>query len=188
MPEIFNFCPSSINPHGDEWITLVTPYGSGAEQRRNVVSRPKGAWSFRWEQATLTRELMEDIWEFFNNKKGRYEAFYLRSFKEETKFSAAYTTGTSLTVLDSTKFTKHWNNKRKLIYCENSSSEKEVAEMAVTPPDSTHITVTQELTYDYQVGDIIERCYLARFDVDRISFEEMKYYLIELGLPMVEVR
>lgn len=131
---------------------------------------------------------MEDVWEFFNDRKGMYESFYLRSFKEETKFNANYTSGTSLTVVDSTKFTRHWNNKRKLVYCENSSSEKEVAEMAVTPPDSTHITVAQELTYDYQVGDIIERCYLARFDVDKISFEEIKYYLIELGLPLVEVR
>lgn len=187
MTEIFNFCPSEKNFKDGRWRTLVTKF-EVAEQRRNIVSGPKASWVFRWKQALLTRTLMEEIWAFFNARKGMGETFYLRSFYEETKFNASYTTGTSLTVLDSSKFTKHWNNKRKLIYCENSSGEKEVAEMSVTPPDSTHISIAQELTYDYQVGDIIEICFLVRFDVDEISFEELKYYLIELGLPMMEPR
>jgi len=62
------------------WSTLVTKYEDGKEQRRKKWSQPKRGYSISLKGKT--REVMSQVWDFYNARNGIYDTFYFTNPNE----------------------------------------------------------------------------------------------------------
>lgn len=73
MTDTFNFNYKRAYQVSSSWKTLVDEVYSGGEQRRNLWSSSRKKWILEFDKnGTDSNSIME----FFNARKGRYEAFY----------------------------------------------------------------------------------------------------------------
>ena len=73
MTETFNFQYERAYKASSSWKTLIDEVYSGGEQRRNQWSEPRKKWVL---QFNVNAANAEDILDFFDARRGRYEAFY----------------------------------------------------------------------------------------------------------------
>jgi hypothetical protein len=57
------------------WGTIITPFDSGAEQRRSKLDFPK--FNVEMSFDPLSKSEVQLLWAFYQARKGSYEAFYL---------------------------------------------------------------------------------------------------------------
>ena len=62
------------------WSTLVTRYEDGKEQRRKKWSQSKRGFSVSLRGRT--KEVMQQVWDFYNARSGAYETFYFENPNE----------------------------------------------------------------------------------------------------------
>ena len=62
------------------WSTLVTRYEDGKEQRRQKWSKPKRMFSVVFRGKTKSE--FDQIWDFYNARKGAFDSFYFKNSNE----------------------------------------------------------------------------------------------------------
>jgi len=72
--ETFSFTPSYVYERSPEWRTLRTEFESGKFQTRAKWSSPRRRWHLVFSK--ISKNEAQQIVDFFNARKGRYEKFY----------------------------------------------------------------------------------------------------------------
>lgn len=83
--DILPIYPVEIEP---VWDTLVTPFDSGAEQRRQKSLYPR--FNVRFQLQSLQAADAQTIWDFFMARKGRFESFYFFDRMPDIGVSTSY--------------------------------------------------------------------------------------------------
>ncbi len=73
MAETFNFQYNRAYRVSSTWKTIVDEVYSGGEQRRNLWTNPRKKWVLEFNKNEVDSAAIID---FFDARKGRYEAFY----------------------------------------------------------------------------------------------------------------
>lgn len=70
------------------WNTIITPFDSGAEQRRSKMSFPIFDVEMLFDP--ISKSELQTLWAFYQARKGAYEAFYLYTIPVTEDFDALY--------------------------------------------------------------------------------------------------
>src|SRR3989304_7990778 len=99
--ELFNWPPQFHEEwkNQEQWKTVVSIFENHVPQRRSQWSRQYGKWNFIFSKEVSTN-YADSIMDFFNARKGRFESFYLPSWKGEFRLANNYTSGSSTIVLE----------------------------------------------------------------------------------------
>lgn len=73
MTETFNFTCKRAYQMSSKWNTIIDEVFSGNEQRRNQWSQPQKSWTLSFDK---TPEMTTKVLNFFDARKGKFEAFY----------------------------------------------------------------------------------------------------------------
>lgn len=73
MTAIFDFQYKRSYKVGSKWNTIIDDTYSGGEQRRNMWTNSRKKWILEFDKNGVESS---DIIDFFDARKGRYEAFY----------------------------------------------------------------------------------------------------------------
>jgi len=101
---------------GVKFDTQVTTIKSDAEQRRAKISKPRYHATLNFINYLETRGDLSAIGGFFNSRRGRFDWFWLPSFKHDTYLTQNYTTGTKIYVENNTRFTDVSNAHGNYVY------------------------------------------------------------------------
>jgi len=187
MPEIFPYEPIRLEvKESIRYLTLVTTYESGKEQRRTKIATPQRAFSMQFSKALLTDGTADGIWNFFKARKGMGEGFYLPSWANDAKLTTAYSSGTTLTVNSSARFSAlSGESENRLII---RSSDTAIETKTITSiPGVTSITMNSALSNSYAVNTPVFVGYYVRFDTDIMERTKLGTMIYESGLPFVEL-
>ena len=187
MPEIFPYEPIRIDIKDSvKYETLITTYESGKEQRRTKISTPQRAFNMRFSKALITDGTADGIWNFFKARKGKGEGFYLPSWANDAKLTTAYSSGTTLTVNSSARFSALSGESESRLIIRSSVTVIETKTIAAIP-NATSITINSALSNSYAVNIPVFTGYYVRFDTDIMERAKLGTMIYESGLSFVEI-
>ena len=187
MPEIFPYEPNRLEIKDSvKFLTLITTYESGKEQRRTKIATPQRSFSMQFSKALINDGLTDNIWNFFKARKGMGEGFYLPSWANDAKLTTAYSSGTTLTVNNSLRFSALSGESENRLIIRKSDSVIETKTIAAIPT-STSITMNSALSNSYEVNTPVFVGYYVRFDADIMERTKLGAMIYESSLPFVEL-
>jgi len=102
---------------------------------------------------------------FFEARDGMYEAFFMPSFKIDTTITASVSSGTTLTVADSSVFQASIDNGygNWIVVWDVDNDSGEARRVTAIPGGGVTVTINQAITGSYVSGDYVEIAILGRF-------------------------
>jgi len=172
--------------------TLVTTFESGKEQRRTKWAKPKYAANLTFLRYLQQRGVIGDIWAFVEARQGKYDYFWLPSFKHDTFLMADYTGGTTVYVERTDRFSAVSEAHGNYIYINDGTNHeiKQVSSLASSPE---RIILVGALTNSYIVNSAkgqkvwVQIAYKVRLAADSYSEDNTADFVHSTGLTFVEV-
>lgn len=166
----FDFLPigaAGISPHGEPYII-----GEVVTTRDKFLDKTP----YYHFEATFRLDGISDVADlrdFFDARKGAFDAFWLRSWVSSIKLaSAASSSATTLTVTDNGELTLLDNNRIQHIYIPTLDSRHEVTEVAANG-DNIDLTIDPAISGDLANGDGAELLFLVRFSSDDCEIQSV---------------
>lgn len=174
----------------DQWMTLVTEFESGVEQRRGKWDRPRLSVRFSYSRGALNHDDLADIWRFYNSQKGALYTFEAPTYGALTTVASAYAgSGVALGVSDSRDFTTSTTSRWRRIWAENALGGYEAwAVNSVVSTTQINIATGAASATVLAVGDPIYPLVTVRFAQAIHSMEYMAALLGSVGVELLEVR
>ena len=122
----------------------------------------------------------------FKARKGKGEGFYLPSWANDAKLTTAYSSGVTLTVNSSTRFSALSGESESRLIIRSSDTVIETKTITAIP-SSTSITMQSALSNSYAVNAPVFVGYYVRFDTDVMERTKMGTMIYESGLNFVEI-
>jgi len=172
--------------------TLVTTFESGKEQRRAKWARPKYTANLKFQRYLSSRGVIGDIWNFVKNMQGKYDYFWLPSFKHDTKLTQNYSGGTTLYAEKKDRFSATAGAHGNYIYITDGTNHevKQVSSLASSPD---RIILTGALSYSYTIASAkgqvvwVQIAYKVRLSADDYSEDNTADMVYGSGITFVEV-
>lgn len=183
MAEEFIWDVNSTFNEESHWNTLVTKYEDGKEQRRQKWSSPKRSYEVVLKAKTDVES--QQVWDFYNSRKGAFETFYFENPNESPVSAELVGTGNGVNLsfnLDhyplpsggiTTLSTPSFSYTEGDHYTLTRSSGAIVFNIGAAP--------TGDLTADYPF------CRIVRFTEDKLSRELFNFKMYNIGIKFVEV-
>jgi uncharacterized protein (TIGR02217 family) len=177
-----------------EFNTEITMFESGVEQRRK--RRANGLRTFSLTYDLLDQSEMDDLWDFFIARAGRFDAFLYRDFLNDYLIEKEVPTGTQ------DGLNTDFSLSKKFIVEPSDATFDPVATpvtiykngvLLVEGPDFTVSYGTGEITFAVgpQATDNIvatyEFYYLVRFLEDKMSKDLFEYIVYRTGVKLREL-
>jgi hypothetical protein len=169
-----------------EWRTIVSAFDSGNEQRRQKWDFPKYNVSLNYNALEATS--VNTLWDFYQDRKGSYEAFHFYTLEAATWTVYVGTGDGTATVFDlggqnSTLINVYFNGASQSTANwslttgggESSSDRISFSSVATCIPASTDV-ITAKFA-----GNMRIRC---RFDTDKMSKQAFEAALFKTGLNL----
>jgi len=196
MADIFSFLPTGDGTEADKAVTTMV----GTNTQRRVLQQRALSYttlSFRYQQIEPQERL--DLLNYFKTKRGKYSAFWVRTFHPDFVLTENGIAGQSEVYVEVTDLGLAFSLKPVYIYFRSLDFATRVVavESGRTDPDtgaviSTKFKLAQSLPAAITLSKNnspcqIERLYYCRFDQDTISFSHKKMVLSECTLKFREL-
>lgn len=178
--------PSAVEA-GDHYLTLVTEFENGAEQRRGKWNRPRMQVRMRFDRPALSTNEVADIWRFFKTQRGSRHPFLLPLFGQLTTIESAYTGGLSIGLADTQDMTSSTTSRWNLLYVQNATDGFDVFTVT-SVVGATHVRVQSASGNTYAIGNPVSPVITARFADDMFGPEYLPAQLASVGVAFTEVR
>lgn len=180
FPDVQAAYGSQIEPR---WKTLISGYDTGSEQR--IAKRQFAVFDFKLKFPSLSKADAQRIWNFYNARKGAFQAFYIFAPESDTYESLFVAEGDgSRDVFDLPgKFTSD-----RTLYKNGAMQSSGFAYLTGTGQGGVDQV---EFTAPPAAGDIISidmTCILrakVRFKEDRLPKEFFDYLIYSYGIELV---
>ena len=182
---VYTWVPNKIREVPPQYKVLISRAEAQNEQRRMLAHRGVMSWEFAYDDAIMTSSNRNSIYDFWVSRKGMYDTFYLPSFKWDGKLSTAYTTGTTLNLSDTSRFSAVSTDRNSsIVIIHPTSGLTDVR--TISSLSSTTLVVNSELSRSYPIGTEVDICYVARF-ADGFQFGLENYFLTTASIKFTEV-
>lgn len=162
------------------FLTLVTPYEDGKEQRRKKWSTPKRDYNITLRGKNTT--VSQQVWDFYTSRSGAYETFYFQNPNENPVTNEALGTGNGV------------NKNFQLANYPLPSGAITITDQGYPLTETTNYTLTRSsgaiVCNVAPTGDMLGTynfSRIVRFAEDNLSRELFNYKLYNLGVKLLEV-
>jgi len=184
--------PQSITPYGGSlrYRTLITPFESGKEQRRQKWSKEKHRFVLNWNM--LSKSTFYEIQEFFKARKGAYESFYFPNYSQYIKGTRLSLNVSTDVITDSGGDFLNFGFDENYDVCLAESAEGNDGYYSVRTGgvDDNVIELSDALPGNDESANphlIIYKVYLVRFLEDTFSAVQINPDYYRLSVEVIEV-
>lgn len=169
-----------------QFRTLLTPFESGKEQRRNKWAAPIRSFDLQYKGRAQSR--MQEIWNFYTQRLGSYDTFYFENINESpTSLSGDETIGTGDGVTAGWVFDRFPVISGDCTVTAGGSAQVEVTDYTVNYTTGTITFVSAPGSGDAIVATGYRFYYICRFVDDYMDRELFAYRLYNGELRVQEV-
>lgn len=182
--------PQSITPYVGSLRqrTLITPFESGKEQRRQKWSKEKHRFVLNWD--ILAKDTFFDIQEFFKDRSGAYENFNFPNYSQYIKGTRLSLDVTADTIADSSSDFLNFGFTSDYKICIAGSAEGNDGYYAVTTVIAGLVTLTDALPGNDESSNtnlLVYKVYNCRFLNDMFTAIQVTPDYYRLSVEILEI-